>query len=82
MLNVCSVVSLIIVIDDCDHHGVICKLYDGVRPIHRHAVMAEGGVEERAQHTALLSLEGMTVLNAELKSTKSILALCVLVVQV
>lgn len=48
MLNLCSVVSLIIVSDESNHLAVFCKLYDRVRSIPRYVVMGKDGVEEWA----------------------------------
>ncbi len=45
--------SLIVVSDEANHRGVICKIDDGVGSMHRPAVMGVEGVEEWAQHTAL-----------------------------
>lgn len=45
--------GLIVVTDEANHRGVICKLNDGVRTTGRSAVVGEEGVEERAHHTAL-----------------------------
>ena len=43
---------LIIVADEANHRCVVCKLDNGVGVMYRCAVI-DGGVEERAQHTAL-----------------------------
>ena len=45
--------SLIVVTDEANHRGVVCKLNDGVASMHRLAVMGVEGVEKWAQHTAL-----------------------------
>ncbi len=53
MLYLLPVGSLIVVSDEANYCGVICKLDDGVGSMHRPAVMGVEGVEEWAQHTAL-----------------------------
>ena len=43
---------LIIILDEINHCGVICKLNDGIRIMYRSAVMSEEGVDEWAHHMA------------------------------
>ncbi len=44
VLYLLPVGSLIVVSDEATHHGVICKLDDGVGSMHRPAVMGVEGV--------------------------------------
>ena len=45
--------GLIVVSDEADHRGVVCKLDDGVGAMDRSAVVGEEGVEEGTHHAAL-----------------------------
>ena len=53
VLDLFYVGRLIVVADEANHCYVVCKLDNGIRTINRCAVVAEEGVEERTQHTAL-----------------------------
>ena len=53
MIHLLPVGRLIVVPDEADHGGVVCKLDDGVGAMYRSAVMGEEGVEEWTQHAAL-----------------------------
>lgn len=55
VLYLFPVLRLIIVTEEPDHPGVICKLDYCVGSMHRPAVMGKMGIEEWAQHTAVWS---------------------------
>lgn len=48
-----SVGCLVIVTDETNHCAGVSKHDYGIRSMHRPTVVAEEGIEERAQHTAL-----------------------------
>ena len=52
-IHLLPVGGLIVVFDEADHRGVVCKLNDGIGTIDRFAVMGEEGVEEGTHHPAL-----------------------------